>query len=246
MKRGFSAGLILFFILICGCTGYEYKPVPFKAAEAYPNHVNVSGAIIAAKAWSDKSEAKQAFGFDIRGADVLPVQLIVDNKGPITLTLIPDQTLVQDSENNLWPLLPARVVYERIEQNVKTARMGGEGARKAGLMGTAGAIIGAAIGIVSGGNVAQSTAHGAVIGGATGAVLGGAEGLNDAESQRRISSDLRNRSLQNQPLKPNQISHGFLFFPGEVKTPQILRLKLRDTKAKTDQIVELAIQPAAQ
>ena len=57
------------------------QPLPFKAPGSYPNAQNISGATVGAKAYTDADEAQEAFGFDIRGAGMLPVQAVFDNQG---------------------------------------------------------------------------------------------------------------------------------------------------------------------
>jgi len=75
-----ALGLGLFLL---SCSKYERQVVPFKMPSAYPNAVEVAGAVIAARAYDDPKEAGQAFGFSIRDAGILPVQVIFDNKGTI-------------------------------------------------------------------------------------------------------------------------------------------------------------------
>ncbi len=241
MKRLISCLIVLSLMTVWGCAGYEYKPVPFKAAEAYPNHVTVAGAVIAATAWSDKAAAEKAFGFDIRGAGLTPVQIVMDNKGSTSFIIVPDQTLLRDAQNNLWNILPAQVAYDRIDKEVRLGRLGGEAARQGALAGAAGAVIGAAFGIIAGTDIAEAAGKGATAGVALGAVMGGAEGYNDPRSRSAIRQDLQNRSLQDKPFEPKVLSHGFLFFPGEVTEPTVLRLKLREIQSGVDHILELAL-----
>ncbi len=48
---------------------------------AYPNVVRIGETLVGAEAYSDGKKAGEAFGFDIRGACVLPVRVVFDNKG---------------------------------------------------------------------------------------------------------------------------------------------------------------------
>ncbi|HOI17601.1 MAG TPA: glycine zipper family protein, partial [Geobacteraceae bacterium] len=80
-------------LLVAGCSTYERKVVPFKMPSAYPNAVTVNGVAVASRAYDDTADARQAFGFDIRGAGVLPVQVIFDNQGKHSLEIIPEKTL---------------------------------------------------------------------------------------------------------------------------------------------------------
>ncbi|MEW5724924.1 MAG: hypothetical protein AB1896_17570 [Thermodesulfobacteriota bacterium] len=242
MRNKYIIGLLLVLFLAAGCSGYQYKPVPFKAAEAYPNHVTVFGAVVAAKAWTDEQEAWNAFGFNIRGAGITPVQVVVDNKGDHTLEIVPEQTRLMDTEDNIWDLLPAEAAYERIDKHVAMERMVGQGSRSGLLGGLAGGILGAAYGVVTGTNVGDAAMRGAAAGAAVGAVMGGAEGLNDPRSRELISQDLQSRSLKGKPLVPQEISHGFLFFPGEVKEAAVLRLRIRDIGTGEVSLLELNLR----
>ena len=238
MKRTFIFA-ILVLVVVTGCTGYQYRAVPFKAADSYPNHVEVFGAVIAAKAWANGMEANQAFGFDIKGAGVTPVQVVVDNKGPSTLSIVPAQTLVRDTEDQFWNLLPPNVALDRIDKKTRVGRVGSKGAATAVLGGAAGAILGAAYGVVSDRGVIRSAYKGAVAGAAVGAVKGGVEGYNDQESKSQIAMDLDSRGLKGKPLRPFEISQGFLFFPGEVNSASSLRIRIRNENTGQDKILEL-------
>lgn len=221
--------LALAALVVAGCARYERKVVPFRMPAAYPNVVDVAGASVAAESFSDSRKARDAFGFDILGAGVLPVQIIFDNRGPHSLEIIPERTWLVDRENNLWPVLDANLAYDRIAAKTKLGEVAPRAATS-GLLGAAGgAIIGAAIGIVTGENVASAAGKGAALGGAAGAVLGGAEGVTDQEVRRQIGEDLHNRNLERKPVFPGDIAHGFIFFPGEAEESQELRLSLRET-----------------
>jgi hypothetical protein len=74
-ERIFIATLI--FILITACaTSDKARPLPLKSQASYGNAVEIAGALVAARAFADPQEAEEAFGFDIRGAGMLPVQVI--------------------------------------------------------------------------------------------------------------------------------------------------------------------------
>jgi hypothetical protein len=110
---------VLVFINACGTT-YKAKPLPFRAPSSYENSVEVGGAEVAAQAYADPKNASESFGFDIRGAGMLPVQVIFDNQGPHSLKIIPEQTFLQDGQGNLWPVLEDQMAYERATKYSKT------------------------------------------------------------------------------------------------------------------------------
>ncbi|MBI4633086.1 MAG: hypothetical protein HY742_04280 [Deltaproteobacteria bacterium] len=220
-----AAGLLV--LLAVACTSYERQVVPFKLPSAYPNATEAAGAVIAARAYDDDKEAAEAFGFDIRGAGILPVQVIFDNKGRHRLEIVPEKTLLVDREDNLWPILDKELAYDRIEKKTELGKVAPEAGKMGMLGGLAGATIGAAIGIVTGHNVGDAVMKGAALGGAAGATMGGSKGFAESDARHEIRDDLKTRSLEKKAINPQDIAHGFIFFPGEAKKSRELRLQIR-------------------
>lgn len=219
---------IMFLVLSGGCAKYRKQPVSFKMPSAYPNATEVAGAAVAARAFHDAGEAKNAFGWNIRGAGLLPVQVVFDNLGEHALEIEPGQTFLIDGDNNLWSILDSRLAYERASSKTDMARIAGKSVKPGILGGAAGALVGAAIGIVAGHNVGEAAGKGAAMGAALGATVGGAKAAaSEREARNMISDDLDSKSLENRAVRPNEISHGFIFFPGEAKGATELRLQLR-------------------
>jgi hypothetical protein len=222
---------ILFpLILTLGCSSaYVAKPMPFKSPSTYPNATQVAQAVVAAQAYADSEKAQEAFGFDIRSAGMMPVQLIFDNQGPHPIEIVVGQTFLEDSAGNIWPILDRETAYERATKYTQTKEVFKEGAYHAFLGAAAGAIIGAAVGIVTGENVAVTTGKGAAVGGAAGATLGGGKGYVQDDARRVVINDLKRKTLENKPVDPRSLSFGFLFFPGEAPSATELRLQLKET-----------------
>lgn len=220
--------VILAVILVSGCARYETRIVPFKMPDAYHNVQAIDGAKVAAVAYDDSNTAQEAFGFDIRGAGLLPVQVVFDNQGSKSLLIDPTHTYIIDKEHNLWPVMESRLAYERVEKKTELGEIGAGAAKHAFLAGAAGAIIGAAVGIVTGENVGEAIGKGAAVGAAAGATLGGAQAYGSQETRYRIMDDLEKKTLQNNAIPPGQIAHGFIFFPGEAKAAKELRLQLKE------------------
>ncbi len=221
----FLAALVVVSAVSCA-TAYKAKPLPFRAPSSYPNAVEVSGAVIAAQAFADPQKAEEAFGFDVRGAGMLPVQVIFDNQGPHSLKIVAQQTFLEDETGNLWSILSDKMAYDRATKYAQTKEVFREGAYSGFLGATAGAIIGAAIGIVSGHDVGGAIGKGAAVGAAAGATMGGAKGLASDDARREIVSDLNQKSLENKAVNPRTLAHGFIFFPGEAPSAKQLRLQL--------------------
>jgi hypothetical protein len=74
---------------------------------------------------------------------------------------------------------------------------------------------------------------GAAVGGAAGATIGGAQGATEmGDVHRQIRDDLKTRSLEKKAINPQDLAHGFIFFPGEAKRSKELRLQLRALDSK--------------
>ncbi len=217
----------IFIIAACGPT-YKAKPLPFKTPGAYANAQEVAGATVAAKAYSDSSEAKEVFGFDTLKAGMLPVQVIFDNHGTSTLEVDTSQTFLEDTEGNLWPILAKNIAYERATKYAQTKETFKEGAYGSFLGAAGGALVGAAVGIVSGENVAVEAGKGAAAGAAAGGVIGGVSGHTSNKASRDIMEDLRQKSLNTSSIEPNTLSFGVIFFTGESKAAKRLRLKITE------------------
>ena len=227
-RRSAAALLALLLATVqvgCATYGERVAPVPLPAGQA--DAVDVAGAQVLGTAFVAPDAAREAFGFDIRGAGLLPVQVVVDNSSGERLLIQPEQTFLVDAAGNAWPLLAADRAAERVRQSVAAGESIRSGARTSLLTALAGAVAGAAIGIVGGGGVGESAGKGAAAGAAIGAIGAGAQRYG--EVGRDIQDDLRQNSLQNRVLRPGELAHGYLFFPGrdEATSARTLRLALQ-------------------
>jgi hypothetical protein len=231
MKR-IAICLIVIFTLT-GCTIYTSQEVPFKHPEAISNMQTAAGTQVAALAYDDPKQAKQAFGFDIRQAGLLPVQVVLDNAGSKTIRIVPGQTFLIDGQGDYWNLLDRQTAYRRVEQSSEYARIAGEAGRKSLLGAAGGAVVGAAIGILTDSNIGEAIGKGAAAGAAGGAILGGAGEMASGEAERQISQDLADKNLENRTVQPGILGRGFLFFPGEAPSAARLRLQLQEEESGT-------------
>jgi len=226
------ASLLAVILILSGCTGYKSQIVPFRPPEGYRNHNQVSGVSLGCEAYPDKKSAKKAFGFDIRGAGLLPVQLVLDNKSGQSLEIDSSQSFLVDAEGYYWPIVANNAAYDRLEHSTQLASFFGKGAGKGALIGAAaGGLLATALGIVSGGNVAAYLGKGAAMGGAAGAVIGGTSEGGSSERGVRISEDLRDKGLEGKIIPDQHLANGFLFFPGEAKSAKELRLQWRERQS---------------
>lgn len=220
------AGAVL--ALLGACTFYESREVSFRPPDQMANVQQLGGAKVAAAGYADKAAAKEAFGFDIRGAGLLPVQVIFENQGPERFEVVAEQTFLVDASGAYWNLLDRKTAYQRVEASSEYGTIVKGGAEKGMWGAVAGALAGAAIGILGGDNVAEAAGKGAALGAAGGAIFGGAQAGTSEDAGRQIARDLANKDLENRIIEPGNINRGFLFFPGEAPSAAQLRLQLRD------------------
>jgi hypothetical protein len=235
--------LALATFTLSGCTSYHSQYVSFRPPEGYANYRVVDGVSLGAEAYADPDLAKTAFGFDIKGAGLLPVQIVMDNRGGNSLEIMPGQTFLVDDGNNYWNVVPNATAISRLEKSTQLAAFFGSGAGKGAVIGAAGgAILGAAIGIVSGSNVGSALGKGAAIGGASGAVIGSVQQGTSGERERTIIDDIREKGLEGKVIPPESLANGFLFFPGEAKSAKELRLQYREMESRMVQTVILKLK----
>jgi hypothetical protein len=211
-----------------GCSTYAPKVTPFMLPEAYANVQRVAGTYVGARAWDNDTEAQAAFGFNIIGAGLLPVQVSFDNRGAQTLIIVPTQTFLSNDRQELFPVLSDKEAYDRVAQGVQLKETV-KGFTKGALLGAAtGALIGAAIGVASGGRTGTYAGRGAATGAISGVIMGAMSGVSETQVPRTITEDLTRYDLKNLPIKPGELAYGLILFPRETGKPQSLRLQLQD------------------
>lgn len=223
-----AAVLALAAVFLLSCSTYRPQVAPFRLPQAYANAQNVNGLSTAATVWQNELEAKNAFGFNILKAGLLPVQVVFDNQTAQTYQINPSQTFLVNDRQELFPVLDNQSAYDRVQRSTAAGETV-KGVGKGAFLGSAaGALIGAAIGVAAGRSAGDYAMRGAVTGGAAGAVLGASQGAGDTDLARQIADDLHNRTLKNNVIRPQEISQGIIFFPAEAGQPTQLRLQLRE------------------
>ncbi|MCB2183078.1 MAG: hypothetical protein KQH63_13670 [Desulfobulbaceae bacterium] len=230
--------LIIFSVfMLAGCATYKSHYTGFRPPSDYMNSQIVSGATVGAEAFADAKAAKQAFGFDIKKAGLLPVQVVMDNKSGGSMVVISGQTFLVDNSNRYWQLIPNEVAVDRVAKATSAGEIA-SGAGKSAVLGAAGgAILGAAFGILTGENVAAAAGKGAALGGAGGAVIGGGQKISDPQHRWTISDDIKEKGLEGKPFPDQSLANGFLFFPAEAKTAKELRLQLKDASGAAHNLI---------
>lgn len=213
---------------VISCTTYKTQYTGFKHAAKYHNSVTVSGVTIGAEAFADQAAAREAFGFDIKKAGLLPVQVVLDNQGGSNFEVVGNQTFLVDNNNLYWNLIPNKVAVRRVAKATESGAILAGAGKGAGWGTASGAVLGAAYGVVDGKNVAETAGKGAVAGAASGAVYGGRKGGTDPGRERIIAEDIRDKGLEGKSIPDQGLANGFLFFPAEAQSAQDIRLQMRN------------------
>jgi hypothetical protein len=223
-NRAISALLAASLLSGCAPPGGRIAPIPLPSSPG--DHAEMQGAIFTAVAYTDPKQAESAFGFDARGAGLLPVRISVDNRSNSVIRLNPQQTFLIDYNNQAWPVLTSEQAFNRISKSVELETMALGGVQSAGLLGTAGAISGFALSVILSRGMATPIAQGAAAGASIGAVTGATDALYSMEAKLR--QELSSRTLKNQRIQPGDLAYGVMFFPGhdEARSARTLRLNL--------------------
>jgi hypothetical protein len=226
MKK--SLCLLLIVAHLSACATYESKSVSFRPPQDYANYQNTSGLLVGAESFADSKQAEQAFGFDIRAAGLLPIQVVLDNKSGQGVEVVSGQTFLIDETNRYWKILTNREAAERVQKATDAGAIAGGAGKGAAYGAAAGALLGLAIGVVSGRDVGSAVVKGGVLGGAGGAVIGGANKAgDDRQREYKIAEDVRDKGVEGKIMQTESLASGFIFFPGEVSYAKELRLQIK-------------------
>lgn len=233
----FALFALLLTLQACSTYGDKVAPVPLPSEQNGGLEVNNVG--LYAEAYLQQDAAERAFGFDIRGAGVLPVRFVLDNQSQGNVEIRGDQTFLIDAENQAWPLLSYDQAYRRVNEHVELGETAKGAAKPAVLLAATGALVGAAVGVVTGDSAGEGAARGAAAGAAAGAVIGGAKRYQ--EIGQEIREDLAHDSFDNRSIESGEIAHGFLFFPGDQEIASLDSLRVSMHIDDKPQVIKLTL-----
>jgi hypothetical protein len=211
-----AAGLVLAAI-----GGLRLTAEPAARPDPESAGVEIHGVRLAAEAIEEPGAARRAFGFDLRGAGLLPVRLVLENHAGQAVRLIPQQTFLIDRQGLAWPLLTAGQAKERLAavlppgDSVAKRRNAKEWVDAASQL-TAYALDG----FVRQGRVEAKPGWRGW--------LGRLLGSEWAAAENRSRRDLVDGFLLNPAVPPGATAEAYLFFPGrgEARGAEALRLAL--------------------
>lgn len=204
-----SPYLIIFLCLSCA-SPLHVEDVAFRTPNSYSNYKTIDGLDIAINPITSKSRLKEFFGTDLKEAGILPVQLIVENKGGNEIEINYRQVFAISNDNTYR-------VAQTLSTTAKNARKSSigqtaaTGAVTGALVGTAvGAGIGAGVGSAYD-EIGEGAKSGAIVGGTTGAATGMGQGLSDSITMK-FKKQLAKHAFGDRVIYPGDIRQGFIYF----------------------------------
>lgn len=215
---------------------YDTRTVPSPEPEAV--WIELAELQVAAAALEDSDTARRTFGFDIRGAGLLPVRLAIENRGAHPARLDPPQIFLIDGQGLAWPLLTAGQARSRLAEALGEGKAPKHTPGAKQWIDAAPILTGFALDVFPRDEPEVATpGHD----GWLGRLLGEARESPEQRSRR----DLLSRFLRNPPLPAGQSALAWLFFPGreEVRGAETLRLAV-DVEGRV-RIASIPLAPAA-
>jgi hypothetical protein len=235
MKKIIS--LLIIAMLLSACATAKSRSVSFRPPQDFVNYNNISGLKVGAEVFDDTKLAEEAFGFDIRAAGLLPVQVVMNNRSGQVVEVVADQTFLIDDNNRYWKVLSNREVAERFQKAADGGAITGGIAKNAVPGASAGALLGMTFGVVSRGDAGSAIVKGGTSGGAGDAAAGGVgKAGDDRQREIKIADDLWNKGIDGKVLLEETLASGMVYFPGEVTFAKELRLQVKfrgDKRFKT-------------
>ena len=207
------AVVVIFNFFIVGCATIEVKPAAFKAPLQYQNHYEHNGFTVAFVPILDEQSSREQFNVDFVRTSVIPVRVIIQNRGNREILLDAKQVFGVTPEGDFYQsydLDQSTRIIRRSEIGTSMAT----GAAVGALAGAAiGAGIGAGIGHASGGSgdVGRGAGAGAIIGGTAGGLGGAAAGVDAIEQQ--VRREMRRADWGAQVVYPGEMKTGYIFLP---------------------------------
>jgi hypothetical protein len=122
LGAGFGSVAVLF--VLSGCATHTALTVPTREAESYGIRAEVERCAIGAEVFNTEEKSKIAFDANLPEEGLLPVRLVLDNKGNKTLTLMKSRILLLDRAGNRYGPLPAETAAYKVGHSVAGQAVG--------------------------------------------------------------------------------------------------------------------------
>ena len=231
------ARLAVLFVFLAGCAApLKTSVAPFRAPEALPNAKTAWDLVIAADAIDTPEKSARVFGTDLGEAGILPVHLIVSNKGSQEYEINAAQIFAV-SQGEYYPAFNLSQAAQRVRESSIGTTVAAQAAVGALVLAVAGAAVGAGVGHAAG-DAGKGAAAGAAIGGGAGALLGAAAGASDSYTHQ-FRHELAVQDFGARNIFGEDLHQGFIYFQWQPYT--LLRVKVTNITERKTQVLEIPI-----
>jgi hypothetical protein len=236
-----TAGLLALAVLaaVFFRTAHYGRLPPESPPSMLGHRIDVQGAQLAALAYADPGKAKKRFGFDIRGAGLLPIRLAIDNRSGGVARIDPRQTFLIDRQGLAWPLLTADQAHDRMagapDDRAKNAATPMPGVPEDGAAET---FTGFAMSLLLQDGFEAAVPSRAAVETAV------ASERRPPVLEDRIRRDISLKSPRNPRLQSGELAQGYLFFPGREEAQGADTLRLVLELDGSPHVVRIPLAPA--
>lgn len=224
-------------VLLAGCAApLRTSVAPFRPPEQLPNAQRVWQLVVGAEALDTPEKSSRVFGTDLGAADILAVQLVVENKGSQEYEIDAAQ-IFGLAGSELYPAFNLGQAATRVRESSIGTTVAGQAVLGALALAATGAAIGAGAGSISG-DAGTGAAAGAAIGGAVGAASGAAEGASDRYTHQ-FRQELAAQDFGDRVIFPSDLQQGFIYL--QVQPYTVLRVKVTNITERKTEVIEIPL-----
>lgn len=228
---------LLLFAVTIGCAPpLRTSVAPFRPPESLPNSKKVWDLVVAADVIDTPEKSTRIFGTDLAAAEILPVHLIVSNKGSEEYEVDAAQ-IFGVSKGEYYPAYNLSQAAQRVRESSIGTTVAAQAAVGALAMAAAGAAAGAGIGHAAG-DAGRGAAAGAAIGGGTGALAGAGAGASDSYTHR-FRHELAVQDFGAKNIFAGDLYRGFIYFQRQPYS--VLRVKVTNISQRRTEVIEIPI-----
>lgn len=201
---------ICLVLLLSGCAAtMQVDTVSFAPPTSLPNCKAIEGLDIALMPIDTLEKSKEIFGTDLKAANVLPIHLIVHNRGTKEFEINHTQIFGVTADGQFT----VAYTLNRAAERIRGSSIGTTAVTRT----VAGAVLGAAVGAGIGAGVGHAAGDsstgaqaGAIIGGTTGLTTGLEAGLSDSFTLE-FKKQLATLAFEDRVVFPGDIQQGFIY-----------------------------------
>jgi outer membrane lipoprotein SlyB len=212
---------------------------PFRPPETLPNARQVGTLVIAADPIDTPQKSTRIFGTDLAAAGILPVHLIVSNKGTQEYEIDAAQ-IFGVAGGEYFPAYNLDQASRRVRESSIGTTVATQAALGAIALGAAGAAVGAGIGHAAG-NAGAGAGAGAAVGATSGALGGAAAGSSDSYTNR-FRHELAVQDFGAKNIYGGDLYRGFIYFQAQPYTA--IRVKVTNISERKSEVIEIPLQVA--